>query len=397
MKIIKLSLAIFAISLFFLGCNSNQTPPTATTAPQTYPNDQEFIETEGDEYWAKDNFDLQRVGNLLERAESPEQFERYLNQDDGINNLDMNGDGYADYISVEEFDDRDSNSRGLSLFSRFGPDLIQEIATVFLYRDEPRYPGARFLIRGNDQIYGDNNYYETNWLDRGLQIASSLFADHDPYRSPYYYDNYPSWYTPYDIVEVPVYRTRVAQLYPQPVFVYSASPPAYFEKIKIKSPNNGLHLGQIHAKLVKPTKAQDDFLKGNPGLAKFVKNDKGGRRNDVARGGDDKPGRDNPPRSDRGEERGNPGRDDRGAERGNPNKPAAQNPGQGRQDMKPAKTDNPGAGNPNKGGGNPNKADGNPNKGGGNPNKGGGNPNKGGGNPNKGGGQGGGKGGGKKP
>lgn len=328
-----------------IGCNSDQNSQIPTEQP--YPNSAEITEAEGDEYWAKDNFDLQRAGDLFRRANSPEEFERYLNEDDGINNLDLNGDGYADYISVEEFNDRDSNSRGLSLFSRFGPNLIQEIATVLLYRDAPNYPGARILFDGNDQLYGDDYYYETNWLDRSIPMATYLYADHNRYRSPYYYDNYPSWYQPYDIVETPVYRTRVQQLYPQPAFVYTNAP-TFIEKVKIKSPNNGLHLGQIHAKLVKPTQDQEEFIKSNPEKSRGAKDDKGGHRNDALQA-DDKPGRDNQPRSDRGDERGNPARDDRGAERGNPNKPEV---------MKPGKADNPGGGNPNKGGGNPNKGGG---------------------------------------
>jgi hypothetical protein len=379
MKTIGL-IALLSAGLFMIGCNSDQNSQIPTEQP--YPNSAEITESDGDEYWAKDNFDLQRAGDLFQRSNSPEEFERYLNEDDGINNLDLNGDGYADYISVEEYGDRDSNSRGLSLCSRFGPNLIQEIATILLYRDGPNYPGARILLDGNDQLYGDNYYYETNWLDRSIPLASYLYGNHDPYRSPYYYDNYPTWYQPYDIVDTPVYRTRVQQLYPQPVFVYTTAP-TFIDKVKIKSPNNGLHLGQIHAKLVKPTQDQEEFIKSNPGSVRGAK-DKG-RRSDSLQA-DDKPGRDNPPRSDRGDERGNPAKDERGAERGNPNKPEV---------MKPGKVDNPGGGNPNKGGGNPNAGGGNPNKGG-NPNAGGGNPNKGGGNPNKGGGgNGGGKG--KKP
>lgn len=394
MKIYKILITLFAVSFFLLSCSSDETQqPVATVNP--YPQDPAYTEAEGDEYWAKDNFDLQRAGNLLERSESPEQFERYLNEPDGINNLDLNGDGYADYISVEEYEDRDSNTRGLSLFSRFGPNLIQEIATILLYRDGPNYPGARFLLNGNDQLYGDNYYYETNWLDRSLPMVSYLFGNRNQYyESPYYYDNYPDWYQPYDIVETPSYRTRIERLYPQPVFVYTTAP-TFIEKIKIKSPNNGLHLGQIHAKLVKPNKAQEEFIKGNPNGFKV----KGRSKGDTgARSGDsfsaEKPGRVDPPRSDRGDERGNPARDDRGAERGNPDKPAGGNPNKGG-----GNPNKPAGGNPNKGGGGPPKAD-NPNKGGGgNPNAGGGNPNKGGGgNPNKGGGgQGGGKGGGKKP
>ncbi|PYT01645.1 MAG: hypothetical protein DMF63_02015 [Acidobacteria bacterium] len=357
-------------------------PPDA--ANPAYPD-----QIDGEDYWAKDNLDLQRVGDVLQRSESPEQFERYLNEPDGINNLDLNGDGYADYISVEEYEDRDSNSRGLSLFSRFGPDLIQEIATVLLYRDQPNYPGARFLINGNDQLYGDNYYYETDWLNQQVPIATYLYNDRDQYyRSPYYYDNYPTWYQPYDIVDTPVYRTRIERVYPQPAFVYTTAP-VVIQKVKIKSPNFNKHFDQVHAKLVKPTKEQADFVKGHP---EHVKLAKGGRRHDV---NGDKPGRDNPPRSDRGDERGNPGKDERGAQRGNPNHPDGGKPDKvDHGGGNPNKVDH-GGGNPNKGGGAPPKMD-NPNKGGGgNPNKGGGNPNKGGGgNPNKGGG--GGKGG-KKP
>lgn len=371
MRSIKLSAAFLLAALFITSCNSDQ--PNQTAIPDSYSSDgANPAETEGEEYWAKDNFDLQRVGDLLEKSDSPEQFERYLNEPDGINNLDLNGDGYADYISVEEYEDRDTNSRGLSLFSRFGPDLIQEIATILLYRDEPNHPGARFLIDGNDQLYGDNYYYESNWLDRTIPIVSSLFGNHDQYyNSPYYYDNYPSWYQPYDIVETTVYRTRVERLYPQPAFVYTTSEPVYFTKVKIKSPNHGRHFDKIHARLVKPNQDQEAFIKSNPAHAKFKRGrDDVGQRNDDLRS--DKHGRDNPPRSDRGDDRGNPGRDDRGAERGNP--------------------EHRGGGNPNKGGDNPNKGAGNPKQGGGNPNKGGGKPNKGGGgNPNKGGGKGGGK------
>jgi hypothetical protein len=328
-------LTTLSLSILFLGaCSSDE--QNLPQAPPAYSYDPVPIE----DYWAKDNFDLQRAGQLLERSDSPERFERYINEPNGINNLDLNGDGYVDYISVDEFEDRDDHSRGLSLFTRFGADLVQEIATIYFYRDEPRYPGARVLLVGNDQLYGDNVYYETNWLDRSLSIASLLFSDRPTYyHSPYYFDNYPTWYQTYTVVETPIYRTRITELYPQPLFAYTTVAPVYFERVKIKSPNNGLHLGQIHAKLVKPTKEQEAFIKSNPSRRSFAKSDV-------------KPGRVDPPRSDRGDERGNPAKDDRGAERGNPEKPAAQ-PKAERHDVKVSKPASPAkapAGNPNKGG-----------------------------------------------
>ena len=230
------------------------------------------------EYWAKDNLDLQRVGTLLERSRTPQEFETYLNEDDGINNLDLNGDGYVDYISVDEFQDRDDYDRGLSLYTRFGPDQIQEIATLLFHRDDPRSPGARIFLRGNEQIYGDNSYYETNWLDRSLAIANVLFTPRDEYyRSPYYYDNYPSNYAVYEAVETPVYRARVQQLYPQPVFVLTTTPP----KFTINSPYNGKRMDKIYAKLAKPTREQIEFRANNPGRPERVKVDGPGKSEDA--------------------------------------------------------------------------------------------------------------------
>ncbi len=324
MNTIKLSVTTFAISLFMMGCNSavEQSPtqpyPAAGPVAETAPYDE-------NEYWAKDNFDLERVGNILERSKSPQEFETYLNDDEGINNLDLNGDGYVDYISVSEYDDRGDGERGLSLFSRFGPDLIQEIATIVFYRDDYNSPGARVLMTGNDQIYGDNYHYETNWVDRTVGIVSTLFGQRDNYyRSPYYYNNYPAGYEVYEVVEPRYYRTRIEQYYPQPVFVYAPAP-GYLSKIKIKSPNNGLHLGQIKARLVKPTKVQEDFWKGNKGRPNYAKMGPNGKPEKIAKAV-------NPGRSD---ESGKPGKsDDRGENKGgNPNagKPEkSKGPGQGK-------------------------------------------------------------------
>src|SRR5207249_8653384 len=114
--------------------------------------------------------------------------------------------GYADYISVDEYVERDDYERGLSLFCRFGSD-IQEIATIVFYRDDINWSGARVLLTGNEQIYGDNYYYEANWADRGVEIVTLLFGSQDPYyRSSYYYDYYPSDYVAYQVVQTPVYR-----------------------------------------------------------------------------------------------------------------------------------------------------------------------------------------------
>lgn len=324
MKNFKLSSAILAVSLFLTACNSEQQQQTATVEP--YANDPALAQNAPDqnEYWAKDNLDLQRVGSLLERSNSPQEFEAYLNEDDGLNNLDLNGDGYVDYLSVDEYQDRGPNERGLSIFSRFGPDIIQEIANIVFYREDQNWQGARILLSGNEQIYGDNNYYETNWADRSIGLVTSLFGNRDQYyRSPYYYDNYPDGYDVYQVVETPVYRSRIERLYAAPVFVYTTSP-TFINQVKIKSPHNGKWMDKVHAKLAKPTKEQTEFKKNNPNKperAKEDKNDKPGKSADA-------PGREKQSKETRNAEpdKGNP------ANPGKPDKAEKQNDKPGKPD-----------------------------------------------------------------
>jgi len=332
-----ITISLFAAFAATLACNQAEPPPVANSQPTNVnantmvAEDMPFDENDP---LIKDNFDLQRAGELLQRSKSPAEFERYLNEEDGINNLDLNGDGDVDYISVEEFEDRDDGQRGLSLFARFGPDIVQNIASVFFYRDEPRYPGARVLMYGDDGLYGDNYYYESNWLDKTLGIVSLLFGDHDRYVSPYYYDHYPPDYVVYDVVETPYYRTRIERLWPEPIFVYSAVAPVYFERIKIKSPNNGLHLGQIYGRPMKPTKAQIDFRRGKPGKPIQARKNKGdgdpGRSENAPGQRGVSPGQskhvDDGPASEKG--KGNPGGPPKAGKPGSPDSPGkADGPG----------------------------------------------------------------------
>ncbi|MEO6590269.1 MAG: hypothetical protein ABIP06_13300 [Pyrinomonadaceae bacterium] len=279
MRFIRLYLPIIAITLFISGCNSTQTDETGSTNP--YPNavsDGE-IASGNNNYWAKDNLDLQRVGNLLEKADDAEEFEYLLNSEDGLNNLDLNGDGYVDYLSVSEYDNQDDNQRGFTLFDRFGPNEIQEIASVIFNRDRYNDPGARILLTGNDQIYGDNYNYETNWLDKSLAIAGWAFGNRDnTYESPYYYNNYPDYYENYRIVETPVYRTRIEDYYPEPAFIQTVNPT--ITDIRIKSKYDDRSIDNIYAKLAKPTKEQLKFKEKNPNYPEFVPVKKGNGKND---------------------------------------------------------------------------------------------------------------------
>jgi hypothetical protein len=328
MSFLKLSTGILGVALFAASCNLNQTDERAGTLP--YPGDatEAGISTDPADYYAKDNLDLQAVGALLERAESPEEFEYLLNSEEGINNLDLNGDNLADYISVREFGDENGGERGLSLFSMFGPELIQEIATIFFDRDGGEdFPGARILLSGNEQIYGDDNYYETNWLEKSLAIVDYLFTDRDDYySSPYYNENYPDYYEPYQIVETPVYRTRIEQYYPQPVFIQTSAPA--ITQIEIVSPYRGRTVEKVYPKLVKPTKEQANFKRNNPAPPAFVPVKNGKAKEKAPKFNEKLKAKSND------FERPGRGNNDKRAARGNPNKAW-------KQEAKAARTERP--------------------------------------------------------
>lgn len=278
MRLLKLFTVIGAMTLFIAGCNSTQTDEIATAEPyQNQPSQEnatENVDDYNDDYVARENFDLQAVGDVFRESDTAEDFERRLNSDDGVNNIDLNGDGYADYISVEEYKDQDTGYRGFSLFDRFGgTDAIQEIATIVLDRTLNDNGGSRFYINGNDQIYGDNYNYQADWKDTTLDIVSWAFGNRDEvYQSPYYYDNYPDNYETYRVIETPVYRNRVRENYYDPVFIQVNNDD--FNNYTAKSPYRGKSYDKIYAKLEKPNDYQKEFRKNNRKRLDFVADDR---------------------------------------------------------------------------------------------------------------------------
>lgn len=279
MRTIILTATIVITTLMLMACNSTRSDESTAPLPDSRTIAEADIDTDIDGEYARENLDLNAVGVLLEKSKNAENFEYLLNTDNRVNNLDLNGDGYADYISVAEYEDRDTNQRGFTLFDRFGADDIQEIARICFDRDRIENRGARILLTGNEQLYGDNYYYEANWLDKSLDIVSWAFGDRSEYyHSPYYYDNYPNNYNVYRVIETPVYRTRIQEYYPQPIFIRTNTPSITI--IKIKSSYKDRSTNRIFAKLAKPSKEQKEFRKSNPKRRDFVDKVK---RNDPSR------------------------------------------------------------------------------------------------------------------
>src|SRR5690606_27766551 len=87
----------------------------------------------------------------FKKSSSPEEFEKMLNtRDTKVNNLDLNGDGYIDYIRVVDLHEGDIHT--FVIQAVVAEDEFQDIAVIAL---EKQANGKAILqITGNEDIYG---------------------------------------------------------------------------------------------------------------------------------------------------------------------------------------------------------------------------------------------------
>ena len=152
-----------------------------------------------------DNLNLQALGELVKNSTSAQDIEDKLNSPNSINNLDLDNDGKVDYIKVTEYGN--GNTRGFSFTVDLANNQSQEIATIEINQGSSN---AQMNIQGNQQLYGNNGYYNSNYSLTDLMIMSYLFRPHPLYYSPYHYGYYPRAYRPYAYVPYNSYRSRVS-------------------------------------------------------------------------------------------------------------------------------------------------------------------------------------------
>lgn len=217
-----------------------------------------------------EGLDLKAVGELVKKAKDAESLEKLLNSPDtGVNNLDLNEDGKADYISVTEYGN--DKVRGFSLTTQPSPGETQEIATIEIEKTSDSQ--AEMQIHGNEQIYGRNYYHHSSFGLMDFLILSYLFRPHAMYASPWNYGHYPPSYSPYRTMPHSTYSSRMRAATRNSSFSRSSSPAI---ATAVKSPNAGKAAKSIRAPLKNPTSSQKQFQARNP--SKQVKSGGFGRR-----------------------------------------------------------------------------------------------------------------------
>ena len=145
-----------------------------------------------------DNLDLNAVLELFKDSKSVEDFENKLNSEkSNINNLDLNEDGFVDYIRVVDY--VKDNAHLITLQVAFTAGEVQDVAVIEL---DQRDDKTVVQIIGDEALYGrdyivepitDNAkmaYNANTWTSVQYIYGPSYVV----YVSPWSYGFYPNWH-----------------------------------------------------------------------------------------------------------------------------------------------------------------------------------------------------------
>lgn len=101
-----------------------------------------------------DNLNLYAVMKIFQESETLELFEKKLNEEDSrINNLDLNGDNYIDYIKVVDYVEK--NVHYIILQVAISPTENQDVAVFVVKKDSNGEVNVQLI--GDEELYG--KYY----------------------------------------------------------------------------------------------------------------------------------------------------------------------------------------------------------------------------------------------
>ena len=134
--------------------------------------------------------DLQAVAAAFAESRSVQEFEQLLNSPRYmINNLDLNRDGWIDYLRVLET--RQGHYHALLIQACLAPSVFQDVATLVAeYRANALY----VEVIGDPYLYGYNYIVRPTFVKRPPMWDIYGRPTYNPWVSPYYYGYYPSYY-----------------------------------------------------------------------------------------------------------------------------------------------------------------------------------------------------------
>ena len=135
--------------------------------------------------------DLNAVAAAFAEADNVREFEQLLNSSRYmINNLDLNRDGWVDYLRVIET--RNGYYHALLIQACLAPGVFQDVATLVAERMADR---LYVEVIGDPYLYGYNYIVRPVFVKRPPMWNTYGRSSYTVWSSPYYWDYYPSYYT----------------------------------------------------------------------------------------------------------------------------------------------------------------------------------------------------------
>ena len=155
---------------------------------------QQIVTVQAQSYQVSDNLDLEAVAITFGESKNIEDFERRLNDPENrISNLDLNNDGYVDFLRVVEVEEKGTHL--IVIQAVIGQDLYQDVASVIVEGETKT--STTVTIVGNRDIYGDNYVIVPRYTVRPVIFDWFWLPTYVVYRSLWYWDYYPHYYHHY--------------------------------------------------------------------------------------------------------------------------------------------------------------------------------------------------------
>lgn len=137
--------------------------------------------------------DLQAVGSAFAQSRNIEEFESLLNNSSYIiSNLDLNGDGYVDYLRVVEA--VEGHNHVFIIQAVLAENVFQDIATIVV--EAPASQQWHVQIIGAPFIYGPNYILDPFFVVRPpiFNHFYNFAYDYRIWHSPWYWGHFPPYY-----------------------------------------------------------------------------------------------------------------------------------------------------------------------------------------------------------
>ncbi|MCQ2146295.1 MAG: hypothetical protein MJZ16_02135 [Bacteroidales bacterium] len=190
-------LSIFAAAILCVGCFPTRIvtvspgPTIGHSTTVTYPTAGTTTHVYSPDYDICLHLDLQAVGAAFAQAYTVREFETILNNSSYmISNLDLNHDGYIDYLRVIETVDRHAHI--FVIQAVLGRNIYQDVATLVV--ENPSLAGCYVEIIGAPFIYGPKYIVRPIYKTRPNIFPHLCTRYYTPWSSPWHWDSFPSYY-----------------------------------------------------------------------------------------------------------------------------------------------------------------------------------------------------------